>query len=416
MSNNNNMKFQFLGGGNEVGNTAIILEFDSYRLLLDYGLAPGKPPHYPLPPPNVDLVLLTHAHLDHSGMIPWLCTRQDQMILATEPTEKISNILHKDTINIAKMDGYAIPYDAKDVKNSEHHYTAISPSHVHELDDDYSIILHHAGHIPGALMYEVRGSRVILFTGDFNSVDTRLVKKAKPVKCDILFMEATYAGREHPPRDKLEKEFLDKIKEVVDRGGVAVIPAFAVARSQEIAMVLRRSGYDIWFDGMGKKITKVFLKYPRYLRSPEELKKSFNDLNIVHSDHGRKQALKSDVIITSSGMMDGGPVLWYMNRLKNDKKSAVILTGYQVEGTNSRLLIEKKKLNFYGVLEDIECEVDYFDFSAHAGHSELIEFAKACEPEKIILYHSDDPSPLVEELKGFANDVITPDNGETIPL
>ncbi|MEM0492814.1 MAG: MBL fold metallo-hydrolase [Candidatus Thermoplasmatota archaeon] len=411
----NDIRFQFLGGGNEVGNTAIVLEFDTYRLLLDYGLAPGKPPRYPLPPPNVDLVLLTHAHLDHSGMIPWLCARQDQMILATEPTEKISNILHKDTINIAKMDGYAVPYDTKDIKNSEHHYTTVSPAHTQELNNDCELVMHPAGHIPGALMYELRGSKDILFTGDFNSIDTRLVKKAKPVKCDILFMEATYAGREHPSRDKLEKDFLDKIEEVVDRGGVAVIPAFAVARSQELAMVLRKSKYSIWFDGMGKKIAKVFLKYPRYLKSPDELKKSLNKLNIVHSDHNRKQALKSDVILTSSGMMDGGPVLWYMNRLKNDKKSAVILTGYQVEGTNSRLLIEKKKLNFYGVLENIECEVSYFDFSAHAGHSELIEFAKACEPEKIILYHSDDPTPLVKPLGEFA-EVITPGNGETIRL
>ncbi|MCK5459390.1 MAG: MBL fold metallo-hydrolase, partial [Thermoplasmatales archaeon] len=135
----------------------------------------------------------------------------------------------------------------------------------------------------------------------------------------------------------------------------------------------------------------------------------------VHSDQGRKLALQSEVIITSSGMMDGGPVLHYMNSLKNDPKSAVLLTGYQVEGTNSRLLIEKDKLNFYGVTENVECEVEYFDFSAHAGHSELIEFAKKCNPEKIVLMHSDNREALVEPLKDVA-EIFTPNTGEQINL
>jgi putative mRNA 3-end processing factor len=241
------------------------------------------------------------------------------------------------------------------------------------------------------------------------------VKGTKPVSCDILFLEGTYAGREHQKREELEKNFLDKIDEVVNRGGVAVVPAFAVARSQELAIVLKNSGYNVWFDGMGKKVSKIYLKYPKYLRSSDDLKKALKKINFVHSDQGRKMALKSEVIITSSGMMDGGPVLSYMNKLKNDPKSAVLLTGYQVEGTNSKLLIEKGKLDFYGVMENIECEVQYFDFSAHAGHSELVEFAKACDPEKIVLFHSDNRTSLAESLKDAA-EIYTPNNGEIFEL
>ena len=126
-------------------------------------------------------------------------------------------------------------------------------------------------------------------------------------------------------------------------------------------------------------------------------------------------ALKSEVIITSSGMMDGGPVLGYMNKLKNDPKSAVFLTGYQVEDTNSRLLVEKRKLDFYGVVENIECEVEYFDFSGHAGHSELIEFAKQCNPEKIILIHSNNRKALADPLKEYA-EICTPNDGEILKL
>ena len=166
---------------------------------------------------------------------------------------------------------------------------------------------------------------------------------------------------------------------------------------------------------MGRKISKLYLKYPKYLRSVEDLKKALKKVNMVHSDQSRKSAMKAEVIVTSSGMMDGGPVLSYMNKLKNDKKSAVLLTGYQIPGTNSRLLIEKGKLNFYGVTEKVHCEVKYYDFSAHAGHSELVEFAKRCNPEKIVLFHSSDRTPLAEALKDTA-EVLTPMRGEQFSL
>ncbi len=412
----NDLKIQFLGGVEEVGKLSMVFETKETRLLFEYGMLPGKPPEFPLPPPPVDSVLLTHAHLDHSGMIPWLFSRSDQRIITTELTAEISHLLHKDTIKIAKSEGYASPYSSSDVKEAYHSISPIGPNQTRQIGEDLELKTHSAGHIPGSLMFELIGDRKILFTGDFNVIDTRLVKGTKPVQCDILFLEGTYAGRDHPEkREEIEKKFLDKIDEVVKRGGVAVLPAFAVARSQELALVLRKAGYNVWFDGMGRKVSKLFLKYPRYLRSSENLRKAINKINLVHSDHGRKLALNADVIITSSGMMDGGPVLSYMNHLKDDPKSAVILTGYQVEGTNSRRLVEKGQLDFYGVVENIECEVDYFDFSAHAGHSELIEFAKKCNPKKIVLFHSGNREALVEPLKEVA-EIYTPKTGEQFTL
>ena len=413
---NNGIKIQFLGGVEEVGKLAMVLETGDIKLLFEYGMSPGKPPSYPLPPPPVDMVLLTHAHLDHSGMIPWLFSKDDQKILSTQLTGEISDLLHKDSIKIAKSEGYAIPYSTSDIKEAKHSILPIAPSQKREIGDNYEVISHDAGHIPGALMFELIGDKKILFTGDFNVTDTRIVKGTKPVDCDILFLEGTYAGRDHPKkREEIEKELLDKIDEVVKRGGVAVLPAFAVSRSQELAIVLKNSGFNVWFDGMGKKVAKIFLKYKNHLRSAEDLKKALNKINLVHSDHGRKLALKSEVILTSSGMMDGGPILSYMNKLKDDPKSAVLLTGYQVPDSNARRLVDKGRLDFYGVTEKIACEVQYFDFSAHAGHSELIEFAKACNPEKIVLMHSDNREALVEPLNDVA-EIFTPKTGEVVEL
>jgi len=413
---NNDIQIQFLGGVEEVGRLSMVLETGDLKLLFEYGMSPGKPPSYPMPAPPVDMVLLTHSHLDHSGMIPWLFSKSDQPILTTSLTSEVAGILHNDSIKIAKSEGYAIPYSKNDIKEAKHSVVPVEPKQTKSIGEDYEVKFHDAGHIPGALMFELIGDKKILFTGDFNVIDTRIVKGTKPVKCDILFLEGTYAGRDHPKkRSEVEKDLLDKIDEVVTRGGVAVLPAFAVSRSQELAIVLKNAGYNVWFDGMGRKVSKIFLKYPRYLRSSENLKKALNKLNFVHSDQGRKLALKSEVIITSSGMMDGGPVLNYMYKLRNDPKSAVLLTGYQVPDSNARLLIDKGKLNFWGVKEKVESEVDYFDFSAHAGHSELIEFAKKCSPEKIVLYHSDNREALVEPLKNVA-DVILPKTGEFVSL
>ena len=412
----NDIRLQFLGGSDKVGSLSLMLHTNSIDLIFDYGMTPSKPPTYPIQPPPVDHMFLSHSHLDHSGMTPYLYSKNNQKINTTRLTADVSHLLHKDSIKIAKMEGYAPLYSMNDVKETKANSIFVKPKEKKILDDNNEIRFHSAGHIPGSLMFEFLGTRSFLFTGDFNTEDTNLVKGTKPIKCDILCMEGTYAGRDHPKkREELEKELIEKIEEVNLRGGTAILPAFAVSRSQEIVLILKNSGFNIWYDGMGKKVSEIFLKYPKYLKSVKNLKDALNRINFVHSEKGRKTALKSDVIITSSGMMDGGPVLSYMNKLKSNKKNSVILTGYQIKDTNSRLLIEKKKLDFYGVIEKVECDVEYFDFSGHSGHSELIEFAEKCKPEKIVLMHSDNRDALKEPLSNIA-EVFTPNDGEIIEI
>ena len=409
------IKAVFLGGGSEVGKLGLVLEIEDIRLLLDYGISPTKPPSYPMEAPPVDLALLTHAHLDHCGMFPYLVKEQDVPIWTTDLTREVSNILHVDSLKVAKVEGYAYPYDKVDVKEAYHRVIPIKPFETRPIGD-LDLKTYPAGHIPGSLMFKIENSsKSILFSGDINTIDTRLLLGTKPVKCDILFLEGTYSGRDHPDRKELEKEFIDTIDEVVSKGGIAIIPVFAVSRSQEIAMILSNSGFDVWMDGMGEKIAKIFLRYPRYLRSEKNLRKALSRVRMVKTSQNRKHALKGEVILTTSGMLDGGPVLWYLEKLRKDPKSAILLTGYQVEGTNGRQLLDKGSLDFYGVSQKVECQVYYFDFSAHAGHKELVNFAKGCSPEKVVLFHSDNREPLAEDLKDFA-EVIIPENGKPFSL
>lgn len=409
------MKFRFLGGASRVGSLGLLVEENGFRLLFDYGMTPTSPPEYPAPSPEIDMLFLTHSHVDHSGMIPWVVSRYAPDVVATEVSALVSEVLLEDILRISEYEGYVSQFYKRDIKETKQSFRYIDFGDTMEIGG-LEITAHSAGHIPGATMYEVVGKKSYLFTGDINTINTRLVWAAHPVKTDILIMESTYAGREHPDRKEHENAFLDDVDEVISRGGKAIVPSFAVGRTQEMMLLLAGKGYDIWVDGMGKGISYIYLDHPRYIRSANRLKKAIKGVNMVRGKRDREIAARdADVIITTSGMMDGGPVLTYVDRIKHDPKSAVFITGYQVEGTNGRRLLETGELDFYGVVEKIDAEVRQYDFSAHAGHSELVEFAKSCEPETVVLMHGDKREELAEELsRDF--EVILPKEGEDFEL
>jgi len=405
----------FLGGGHEVGRLGILLNCEGSRLLFDYGITATDPPLYPSPCPPVDLVFLTHSHLDHCGMIPWLTARYDIEILSTGVTADIAMMLIEDSIKIGEAEGYPQPYDKKDAKIASRKFDDISFGQTIDAGS-VRVKAHSAGHIPGATMYELQGDRTVLVTGDLHTLDTRLVAGARAVKCDYLIMESTYSGRNHPPRVKTEYNLLKKIEEVTNRGGTAVIPSFAVGRTQELMLLLKDSKYDFWLDGMGKTVNKIYLRYPQYVRSIKRLRQATNRTKEVRNHHARQRAMKGEVILTTSGMLDGGPVLSYVDAIRDDPRSAILLTGYQVEGSNGRKLLETGMMDFKGVSERVECEVRKYDFSAHAGHDELRAFAKACSPEKIVLMHGDEREILAGDLRTDGFEVLLPKNGEKFSL
>jgi len=390
------MESTILGGGREVGRVGIFNQIEDKKFLVDYGIMPEDPPLYPLESPPVKNAIITHAHLDHSGMMPWLCSRYGTKIFCTDITREITEILYRDAVKIADARGHVYPYGENEIEISSTRFRRVEMGEEQRIDG-MKIRFHSAGHIPGSVMVEMVDEKIV-YALDINTVDTNLLEGANPVKCETLFIEGTYAGVEHPPRHELERQFLDEVEDILDRGGKVVIPAFAVGRTQELAMVLHKGGYEFWLEGMGKRISDIILKYGRYIRSPERLRKAMNHANMVYSNHGKKLAMKSGIILTTSGMMNGGPVLWYVDKIKDDPKSAVIITGYQVEGTNGRMLLENREINIYGIRTKVNCQVKFYDFSAHAGHSQLVEFINRCSPENVVIIHSENPEILAEDI------------------
>ncbi|MBU1159148.1 MAG: MBL fold metallo-hydrolase [Candidatus Thermoplasmatota archaeon] len=406
---------EFLGGGDEVGRLGIYLKKEGARMLFDYGMTASDPPKYPKPAPPIDRVFLTHSHLDHCGMIPWLTARYDIDITATRASKMVGELLMVDSIKVAASEGYPEMYGKGEIGIASRRFSDITFGEDTVVGSTH-VTAHTAGHIPGATMYEISGKRTTLVTGDIHTTDTRLVGGAKPVKCDNLIMESTYSGRNHPNRNKTEYEFIKKVHEVVDRGGKAIVPSFAVGRSQEMLLLLKDSKLEYWLDGMGKSVNSIYLDNPEYVKSIKKLRQAISRTNEVRNYKARARAHKGQVIVTTSGMLDGGPVLGYVEGVRSDPKSAILLTGYQVEGSNGRQLLDTGTMEFQGVTEKVACEVVKFDFSAHAGHDDLFKFAKECSPQKIVLCHGDHRELLANDLTKEGFEVLLPKNGEKFKL
>ena len=263
-------------------------------------------------------------------------------------------------------------------------------------------------------MFEVNGNQTTVFTGDIHTLSTDLVKGAKPVPCDTLVIESTYAGRNHPDRLKTQHQFLEKIRAVNNRGGIAIVPAFAVGRTQDMLLTLAAGKQEVWLDGMGKKVNQIYTDYPEYLRSARKLREAMNRVQVVRSERGARQALEGDVIVTTSGMLDGGPVIRYLEAVRDDPRSAILLTGYQVEGSNGRRLVEEGVVELGGADVKIRCEWQKFDFSAHAGHDELVRFVDECDPQRVVLMHGDNRQALADALEG--REVMLPVEGQWYPI
>lgn len=419
------MKITVLGSGKEVGRSGFMVTSDGSNILLDYGVLLKKEPSFPIHirPKDISTVVLTHAHLDHSGFIPSLFLSNTNIsVLGTNPTFELSNLLIEDMI---KISGDYLPFDHAGLYNMMNHSKNLQYKEKH-LINDMEITLHESGHIIGgsSILVESEGKR-IFYTGDINNRGSKLLRSADLdlPEVDVLIVESTYSQTEQTPRDQSEKALVEFAHDVVERGGTLFIPAFSVERAQEIASVLKASNfkYKLAMDGMALKANEIMLRNPSFLKDPEVFKKILSEIEWVQGWHRRKQLIKEPgVIISPAGMLVGGTALFYLQEIAKSPNNGIALVSYQGKGTPGRLLLEKRLVSYNGRTKSSLAEVKHFEFSGHSSRSELFEIVgKIKGNPKVLTVHGDDMSctMFANEIKEkYGHDAIAPDNGQIVEV
>ncbi|MFC6796829.1 MULTISPECIES: MBL fold metallo-hydrolase [unclassified Haladaptatus] len=410
------MKLRFLGGAREVGRSAILV---NDRLLLDYGMAPGDPPAYPVGDVSPEAVVVSHGHLDHVGALPTLLSGDERPpIHWTPPTRELALTLARDTL---KLHGgtYDCPFTEVEVSrmtqvSAEHGYGDSFEAAGHE------ITFFNAGHIPGSAHVLVDdGETRLLYTGDFHTDDTRLLSGTtdRP-EADVVICESTYSDVDHDPREQVERRFVESVQTTVREGGTVVVPAFAIGRTQEMLHVCAAHGVDCYVDGMGKYITQMLRNYPDYVRDETALQRAKSNARFVTGKNGQRKriAAQNTVIVTTSGMLTGGPAMTYVPEIRTHPVNKITFTGYQVEGTPGRELLERGRAELNGHVRPVSAQVEAYDFSAHADSDGLREFLAAYGGTPILLNHGDRCEAFAAELQAAGHDAHAPVLDETVEI
>ncbi|NIO19462.1 MAG: MBL fold metallo-hydrolase [Candidatus Aenigmarchaeota archaeon] len=414
------IEIRFLGGCTEVGKLGMLIDTGSEKFLWEYGISVQSGEKPIQPKTNLDGAFVSHAHLDHSGMLPQIYRLGYDGPLYCDPaTLDLLSILLRDSLKLQKREGGPLDYLMQDIKKLERNVRFLR---VNEKEDfvTSSVSFHNAGHIPGSVMPLLEnGGKRILFTGDVKFIETQLMVGAqtKFKDIDLLISESTYSYTNHPDRKSLETSLKKIVQETVHGGGICLIPAFAVGRTQELLMILYELGVPIYIDGMGIRATEAILRHPKNVKDHKTLQKAFSRAHKVERGTNRDRITESPcVILTTAGMLNGGPVVHYISRLYERPDCSLIFTGFQVPGTAGRTLLDTGKF----VHEDIEVRprmrMEFLDFSAHTDHDHLVQFYKKVKPKKILLVHGEKTNEFAKELQKQGFDAHAPKNGETIEV
>lgn len=452
----------FLGGFRQVGRSAILVRTRESSILLDCGINPGTiNPEDSFPRidlnefdlSSLDAVIISHAHLDHCGLLPFLYKYgYDGPVYCSEPTLSLMSLLQLDYLDVLSREGVIPPYDQKDVREMVLHTIPLRYGIVTDIAPDVKLTLHNAGHILGSAIVHLHigeGLHNIVYTGDFKFAKTMLLESAVASfpRVETLIMESTYGSQEDlmPPRYEVEEKFASLVAETLKAGGKVLVPVLAVGRAQEIMLVLNqymREGKvpeaPIYIEGMVNEVTAIHTAYPEYMSKEIQnmiLHENVNPfqseyfVNIKNTD-ARSEVLSGSpcIILATSGMLEGGPAIEYFRELASDERNMVILVSYQIEGTLGRRLQSGMRdvtlINPEGKVEVVNVKLrvkSVEGFSGHSDRSQLLNYIKRLtpKPHKVVIGHGEkskclDLSLTVERV--FKIGSTAPENLETIRL
>lgn len=425
-----------LGGFRQVGRSCALLHTKDSKVIVDCGVdvsSENATPylHLPevLPFETIDAVVITHAHLDHSGLVPLLYRYgYDGPVYCTPPTRDLTVLLQMDYLKVAAADAKKIPYSAENIRDMIKHSIVIDYGDTTDIAPDIKLTFHNAGHILGSSIAHFHigeGLYNIAFSGDIKYERTWLFNPAvnRFPRLEAMFLEATYGGREdfQPSRQEATKTLSDIIQNVIKKKGKLLIPVFAVGRSQEVMIVIEnlvRSNtipdIDVYLDGMIWEATAIHTAYPEYLNNKlrnQIFQQGDNPLlsdifKRVDSTDMREDIINNHpepcIVLATSGMMNGGPVMEYFKEWAGDERNTLAFVGYQAEGTLGRKIQkgwEEIPLNVGGNIVNIKMKmsVETVDgFSGHSDRRQLLNYINniSPRPERIVFGHGEESKCL----------------------
>lgn len=466
------MKIEFYGAAQEVTGSMHRLKIGGKSVLLDCGLFQGrrkeadkKNRRLPEWAAKADAVILSHAHLDHSGGLPSLIKHGFKgRIFATPATRDLCSVMLRDAAMIQEsearyfnrrqkelgLDRRIEPlYDLNDSLEALRRFVSIAQGTRFEVLPGVALTFYNAGHVLGSslvcLDLEERGRRVrLLFSGDLGRAELPLLESPQVVSdVEVMLLESTYGDREHSAYESIDEELAEVISGTVERGGKVFIPSFALERAQEVLYALKRlqtkgmiPRVPVYLDSpLAISITDIYRLHPECLdrkvgkqifgKEDPFAPYGFQTVNSAEESKLLQYNTEPAIILAGSGMCEGGRIIFHLAKGLENPRNSVVIVGFMAEHTLGRQLVSgKKKVRVLGLERDVRAQIHQFDgLSAHAGRSELVDYArkvaKAGPLRKVILVHGE-PTPqqaLAEHLRELAVfDVERPKPGDVLEL
>jgi hypothetical protein len=421
-----------LGGVQEVGRSAFLVQTRESSVLLDCGINPGSSrpfeafPRFDNPGfelDSLDAVVISHAHLDHCGLVPFLYKfGYDGPVYCSAPTSNLMTLLQLDYLDVANKQGVMAHYDQKDVRECVLHTIPLRHGVVTDIAPDIRLTLHNAGHILGSSMIHLHvgeGLHNIVYTGDYKYSRTMLLEAAEIEfpRVETVITESTYGGVDDimPSRVEAEERLTEIVNRTLERRGKVLIPVPAVGRAQEIMLVI--DGYmrrglmkeaPVFIEGMISEATAIHTAYPEYLGREVRHSILHEGINPFQSDYFtivehpniRQEIIDGEpcIIMATSGMLEGGPVIEYFKGLSDNENNTVVFVSYQIEGTLGRRvqkgLSEATMMSSEGKLDVVRVRLGVESIEGFSGHSDrrqIISYVTQFKPnpEKVIVCHGE---------------------------